>query len=496
MEDVGKLKNLNYKEENQVTESVVEVASLTTDDDYKTLSRFNDESEQRVEENTSEELCLPYQMKRNLAITHEDFQRIMVTGIKVDPRYLIPLKDPNALGSKNWAKFAFAKLVEGVSSFQATRTGLVGGCILFLQLFYLDVVGNDICIYPKIEKPVMTWSRDDLKRVYEEVESEGGFKSENVRVTKKYFRGNVLSGTGSVDPSTGIKTTVVDDLSEVRYDVGAVKGDVEKCTVGELKANGLGGIVSEAIKQVFEVKSNNYGGNFWNDGLFSNQEHQGTEAEQHDDEMPHSKSIIVISTDKDAYGCDSSDMEEDEPGSFPAVSEISHSDSYLLTYLFSKKVTADDSVGSNEIVDISAAYLFDRGSDDWFMSTSFSVEGVIFFPIHDGVLKHWFLAVVKIPSWQCEIWDSNPENSANKRWEEYVAASIALFNSGDQRDPMALETVNHPKNEVLEQVLEINELKRAHKWKEELANVGGREDEIQREAQMSRNEEMELCRFN
>ncbi|XP_061999041.1 uncharacterized protein LOC133716347 [Rosa rugosa] len=427
MEDVVKLKNIIYREENQVSESAVEVASLTTDDDCKTLSGVNDESDLEVTIRTAcrgkhfrrtmsslsdEKVAATYEIGfgslhrfrcgkvnlplcqmlvenfdvrnscikihgRNLTITHEDFRRIMgvmdggcdvnlegstedpdilglksklsrkekeitihglrrlliefestddtfkvsfalyalatllipVTGIEVDPRYLIPLKDPNALGSKNWAKFAFAKLVEGVSSIQATRTGLAGGCILFLQLFYLDVVGNGIYIYPKIGKPVMMWSRDDLKRVYEKVESEGGFKSENVRVTKKYFRGNVLSGTGSVDPSTGIKTTVVDDLSEMRSDVGLVKGDIEslkltvgrlrrailtlESTVGELKANGLGGIVAKAIKQVFEDKSYTYGGNFGNDGLFINEEHQGTEAEQHDDEMPHNKSIIV-----------------------------------------------------------------------------------------------------------------------------------------------------------------------------------------------------------
>ncbi|KAM5583735.1 hypothetical protein ABKV19_003550 [Rosa sericea] len=133
----------------------------------------------------------------------------------------------------------------------------------------------------------------------------------------------------------------------------------------------------------------------------------------------------------------------------------------------------------------------------------------MFFPIHDRVLKHWFLAVVNIPDGECEIWDSNPVETAMTRRQEYAIASISLiekvfgnelrtlpnlyaqfgsfaitypgrgalhprsedsgifvirnmqfyrqrwylgFNSGDQRVRMALEIVNHPRNEILERV--------------------------------------------
>ncbi|KAL6189185.1 hypothetical protein ACLB2K_040575 [Fragaria x ananassa] len=44
----------------------------------------------------------------------------LVTGTDVDPRYLIPVKDSRYLCAKNWVKFAFDKLVEGVLSFQWT----------------------------------------------------------------------------------------------------------------------------------------------------------------------------------------------------------------------------------------------------------------------------------------------------------------------------------------------------------------------------------------
>ncbi|PRQ39244.1 hypothetical protein RchiOBHm_Chr4g0423011 [Rosa chinensis] len=58
----------------------------------------------------------------------------------VDPRYLLPLREPSTIHSKKWSSYFFMKLVEGVSSNQSRRCLLVSGCIVFLQLFYLDVV--------------------------------------------------------------------------------------------------------------------------------------------------------------------------------------------------------------------------------------------------------------------------------------------------------------------------------------------------------------------
>ncbi|XP_062020074.1 uncharacterized protein LOC133736548 [Rosa rugosa] len=51
----------------------------------------------------------------------------------------------------------------------------------------------------------------------------------------------------------------------------------------------------------------------------------------------------------------------------------------------------------------------------------------MFLPIHDGVVKHWFLVVVNIPDAECEIWDSNPVDSANTRRQEYAIASMSLL---------------------------------------------------------------------
>lgn len=59
----------------------------------------------------------------------------------------------------------------------------------------------------------------------------------------------------------------------------------------------------------------------------------------------------------------------------------------------------------------------------WLLKLEISVQ--MFLPIHDGVVKHWFLAVVNIPDAVCEIWDSNPVDSANTRRQEYAIASVS-----------------------------------------------------------------------
>lgn len=53
----------------------------------------------------------------------------------------------------------------------------------------------------------------------------------------------------------------------------------------------------------------------------------------------------VISNEVVAYRDRSTEVERNEQTRFEAVAEISERDAYLLAYLFSKKVSADDSFG-------------------------------------------------------------------------------------------------------------------------------------------------------
>lgn len=124
----------------------------------------------------------------------------------VDPRYLVDVRDSNAIHLNNWASFCFNLLIKGISMFKRTRHPLIGGCMVFLQLFYLDVVAYSLCIVQKGVPPVLTWGINEAKMVYDRVEESGGFQSESIYVMKRLTGGRIESTSRSVDVSTGIRT--------------------------------------------------------------------------------------------------------------------------------------------------------------------------------------------------------------------------------------------------------------------------------------------------
>ncbi|KAK9922336.1 hypothetical protein M0R45_030804 [Rubus argutus] len=86
------------------------------------------------------------------------------TSDKVDPRFLLPLRDPAAVCKNNWATLCFTKLVERLMLFK-DRSQYLGGCLVFLQLFYLDsIVSTPPTLYKNMV-PATAWGKKESKRV-------------------------------------------------------------------------------------------------------------------------------------------------------------------------------------------------------------------------------------------------------------------------------------------------------------------------------------------
>ncbi|KAL6223196.1 hypothetical protein ACLB2K_006585 [Fragaria x ananassa] len=85
----------------------------------------------------------------------------------IDPRFLIPLKNPSAIRSHNWGQFAYTKLVEGVTSYQSGNLSPNLGCLVFLQVFYLSVLGEMMFIVSRLLRGV--YPKKPLKKTIEEV---------------------------------------------------------------------------------------------------------------------------------------------------------------------------------------------------------------------------------------------------------------------------------------------------------------------------------------
>ncbi|KAK2663092.1 hypothetical protein Ddye_001666 [Dipteronia dyeriana] len=61
-------------------------------------------------------------------------------GEYVDARYLNVLYDVVSIKGKNWARWCFDQLVTSIQKFQSKSARHIGGCVLFLELFYLHVI--------------------------------------------------------------------------------------------------------------------------------------------------------------------------------------------------------------------------------------------------------------------------------------------------------------------------------------------------------------------
>ncbi|KAL6195958.1 hypothetical protein ACLB2K_031575 [Fragaria x ananassa] len=348
-----------------------------------------------------------------------------VTGTDVDPRYLIPVK-----GSRN-------------------------GMIFEKEML----------------KPVMTWEVSDVKRVVDMVDGLGRWECTNVDVSKRHMWDEENENIRLFDKSTGMKTSVVEDLSDVRSKFSVVKWE----------DGGLSRIVSDAVMRIMEVNQKRVESD--GNGLPDNE----AGVESYGDGMPNSLTEIRTPVEFVASPCHTNVLDSTKSSHFRAVAHISQRESYLLTHLFSKNVSADNAFGSNEVArfggwavsrwdlsclsprqhvtaeeranDISGGVQLDAvvpSTISTYRLQRFvgllSLCNKIFVPMYDGISNHWFLAVAEMLNGVCEIWDSAPEDSAKTRMHDFA---FAAYKFGDQRVCLALEIVNDPRNEILEQVCSV-----------------------------------------
>ncbi|KAK9903068.1 hypothetical protein M0R45_001284 [Rubus argutus] len=358
----------------------------------------------------------------------------------VDGRYILAVKDPNAIHLNNWATFRFSMLLE------------------------------------------------EAKRLYDRVEDLGGFHCNSIYVTKRFSGVRSDAPSGSIDVSTGLETNFVDDLTQVKADVCSVESSLSilKSTVGtmqpdivwlkaaigtleksleELTSQGVGNMVAGKVEE--EGRSCYIEGkdNFRGKQVSAGACHIAGEISNTDAKLLSylfGKKInpkdILLCSEEVARFCEFSVSRWDMSCLSPAQ---------CLT---------------REVINISSTYLFDFDCDCWFLPSLFSEaaekagskEGdlnlisatitkcglcryqdrlhqckQIYILIHDTLDNHWFLVVVNMVDADCKIWDSNPHPQAKDQRKEHANAS---FNLVDQRVRIALEIVKHPKNEVYDRV--------------------------------------------
>ncbi|XP_021834492.1 uncharacterized protein LOC110774264 [Prunus avium] len=111
------------------------------------------------------------------------------TSVYVNLKYLLPLKDSKAISRKNWARYSFKFLLDSVKSFKENNQVYIGGCLLFLQLFYLDAISHGSLLVDTSVLPLAVWGKVETKKMKKWLKKRGGFESNKVVVIKAEYGG-------------------------------------------------------------------------------------------------------------------------------------------------------------------------------------------------------------------------------------------------------------------------------------------------------------------
>lgn len=90
--------------------------------------------------------------------------------------------------------FCFGRLMDGITRYKEEKLSYVGGCLIYLQVLYINSV-----IYGKNRKdasmcPVVRWDADGIRRFIKWLDMQGGVGTEKVALC-----GSVMKGCKVVD---------------------------------------------------------------------------------------------------------------------------------------------------------------------------------------------------------------------------------------------------------------------------------------------------------
>ncbi|KAL6512920.1 hypothetical protein OROHE_019710 [Orobanche hederae] len=118
----------------------------------------------------------------------EDFQRsflLYVLGtlicptarLDVSPSFLHFLTNMDVVHQYNWGKFLLDRLVREVARYRQGKQRAVGGCLLFLELFYYEsvAVGEPSELYPAIFPCLASWGEEEISEREKQERELGGY---------------------------------------------------------------------------------------------------------------------------------------------------------------------------------------------------------------------------------------------------------------------------------------------------------------------------------
>ncbi|KAK2658077.1 hypothetical protein Ddye_011129 [Dipteronia dyeriana] len=117
-------------------------------------------------------------------------------GEYVDARYLTVLSDVVSIKGKNWARWCFDQLVTSIQKFQCKSARYIGGCVLFLELFYLHVIDWQPSVVDKLVIPIVSWTSQHIKKCLKQLREQGSYGT-NIKVCIKEYTPPAAYGDNS-----------------------------------------------------------------------------------------------------------------------------------------------------------------------------------------------------------------------------------------------------------------------------------------------------------
>ncbi|KAH9726901.1 hypothetical protein KPL70_008455 [Citrus sinensis] len=99
-------------------------------------------------------------------------------GSYISTLFLHPIMDVSSIKSLNWATFCYDWLVKSICRFQNQQAAYIGGCLHFLQIFYLHNVAYDNIQPDRNILPITFWNESRIKKFMKWLRSKGGIGSD------------------------------------------------------------------------------------------------------------------------------------------------------------------------------------------------------------------------------------------------------------------------------------------------------------------------------
>jgi hypothetical protein len=147
---------------------------------------------------------------------------------------------------------------EGITTFQKNRCGYMSGYLMFLQLYYFDVIFHGVNIVDKFVIPVVAWGRREVNKLIGLIKENGGFGNMAIHSSKDFSHKSF-----GVDHNDNAICWTDQIAAEITF----VKGDIRTLlqealfqfqrSMEEVKATTVNSLVAEVLNSVRSSKELN-----------------------------------------------------------------------------------------------------------------------------------------------------------------------------------------------------------------------------------------------